>query len=319
MEVHMSRKLCFATLMIIGILLVASCSPKQATPTPEANMPNPASVFCEQNGGKLDIRTASDGSQSGVCVFADGSECDEWAYFRGECKPGTATSTPSAGMPNPASVFCEQNKGKIEIRTAADGGQSGVCTFADGSECDEWAYLRAECKPGEATATAVVAAATALVAADDGWKTYQNKDLGYSFQYPGDATIETADDPLKTLTISGPLAAGEHWPQINISHPTDREDYRPPEGTDLEKWLIDHNLLMAGSGQPTGEARQADTQIAGTTAIHTRHARSPQSYAYDKYYFARGGQLYIVVILHVGDREDWGVYERFLASIRFGE
>ena len=28
---------------------------------------------------------ASDGSQNGICVFPDGSECDEWAYFRGEC------------------------------------------------------------------------------------------------------------------------------------------------------------------------------------------------------------------------------------------
>ena len=49
------------------------------------NMPNPASVYCEQNGNKLEIQTASDGSQSGVCVFPDGSTCDEWAYFRGEC------------------------------------------------------------------------------------------------------------------------------------------------------------------------------------------------------------------------------------------
>jgi putative hemolysin len=51
------------------------------------NMPNPASVYCEQNGNKLEIQTASDGSQSGICVFPDGSTCDEWAYFRGECAP----------------------------------------------------------------------------------------------------------------------------------------------------------------------------------------------------------------------------------------
>ena len=305
----MSRRVWFTTLMLMSILLIASCSPKQVTPTPQANMPNPASVFCEEKGGKLEIRTAGDGSQSGICVLADGSECDEWAYFRGECKPGAATTTPSAGMPNPASVFCEEKGGKIEIRTAGDGSQSGVCTFDDGSECDEWAYLRSECKPGEATPADAAAAA--------GWSTYRNEDLGYSFQYPADATIETADDPLKTLTISGPLAADEHWPAINISHPTDREDYRPPEGADLEKWLIDHNLLMAGAGQPTGEVRQADTQIAGTRAIHTRHARSPQSYAYDKYMFAQSGQLYTVVILHVGDREDWTVYDRFLGSIQF--
>ena len=88
----MSRQAWFTTLLLIGILLAASCSPKQITPTPGANMPNPASVYCEQNGGKLDIRTAADGSQSGVCVFANGSECDEWAYYRGECKPAGATS-----------------------------------------------------------------------------------------------------------------------------------------------------------------------------------------------------------------------------------
>ena len=50
-------------------------------------MPNPASLYCEQNGNTLEIRTADDGSQSGVCVFPDGSTCDEWAYFRGECGP----------------------------------------------------------------------------------------------------------------------------------------------------------------------------------------------------------------------------------------
>ena len=52
-------------------------------------MPNPASVYCEQNGNTLEIQTAADGSQSGVCVFPDGSTCDEWAYFRGECGPAT--------------------------------------------------------------------------------------------------------------------------------------------------------------------------------------------------------------------------------------
>jgi len=56
-----------------------------ATEIPQVNMPNPASVYCEQNGNKLEIHTAADGSQSGVCVFPDGSTCDEWAYYRGEC------------------------------------------------------------------------------------------------------------------------------------------------------------------------------------------------------------------------------------------
>jgi putative hemolysin len=76
----------------IALLALTACNtprvkaPKPAaTDMPNSNMPNPASVYCEQNGNKLGIQTAADGSQSGVCVFPDGSTCDEWAYFRGEC------------------------------------------------------------------------------------------------------------------------------------------------------------------------------------------------------------------------------------------
>jgi putative hemolysin len=68
------------------------------TETPQVNMPNPASVYCEQNGNKLEIRTAADGSQNGICVFPDGSTCDEWTYYRGECGPEAQKS------PTPAIV-----------------------------------------------------------------------------------------------------------------------------------------------------------------------------------------------------------------------
>lgn len=104
---------------MLAMLMLISCKAPQPQPTsapvsmqspeavsgetPQANMPNPASVFCEQQGNKLEIRTAADGSQSGVCIFPDGSECDEWAYFRGECAPPTQS---------------EQNPFQTEIPTA---------------------------------------------------------------------------------------------------------------------------------------------------------------------------------------------------------
>lgn len=69
----------------IILIALTSC----ASPHAQAGLPNPASVFCEQDGNKLEIRTATDGSQSGVCIFPDGSACDEWAYYRGECGPVT--------------------------------------------------------------------------------------------------------------------------------------------------------------------------------------------------------------------------------------
>ena len=43
--------------------------------------------YCTQNGNKLEIHTAADDSQSGICVFPDGSTCDEWAYYRESVVP----------------------------------------------------------------------------------------------------------------------------------------------------------------------------------------------------------------------------------------
>ncbi len=80
-------------ILIIVLMALSACT------NPQPNMPNPASVYCEQNGNKLEIHTAEDGGQSGVCVFPDGSSCDEWAYFRGECGVAAQSSpTPAASV-----------------------------------------------------------------------------------------------------------------------------------------------------------------------------------------------------------------------------
>jgi len=50
-----------------------------------AGIANPASTNCVEKGGTIDIRTGEDGGQVGYCLFEDGTECEEWAYFRGEC------------------------------------------------------------------------------------------------------------------------------------------------------------------------------------------------------------------------------------------
>jgi putative hemolysin len=285
-------------LALSWIFLLAGCTqPTEAISSPTPNLPNPASVYCEQQGGKLEIRVASDYSQLGVCVFPDGSECDEWAFYRRECAPASQ----GGSMPNPASAFCEQQGYQSEIRTASDGSQAGVCIFPDGSECDEWAYFRGECQPGTP-----VSPTSSPQDNLQGWSTYTNDQLGYSFSYPSDAAITTNDDPLKGLFISGAGMGTESW---TIAHPTEREDYRPPEGTDLLQWLSDHNLM--------GEARLVDQLIAGTTAIHFRHEASPQSYAFDQYYFAYTGRLYQVTIGHASSVENWELNNNFLQSFQF--
>jgi putative hemolysin len=353
-------------LVLLSVLITgcAGVTPQAADPTslPLATsvptistLPNPASAYCEQQGYTSEIRTASDSSQSGVCSFPDGSECDEWAYYRGECSPASqSTAKPDPGsafcemlgytseirtntdgtqvgvcmftdgsecvaskllkgecvpvsqlssMPNPSSVYCTQQGYTLEIRTANDGSQSGVCVFPDGSECDEWAYFRGECKPSSSTSFTGVAEYDS-----QGWKIYHDEVLAYSFHYPADAVISVDDEPKKALSITGPGVGSEFW---GVANPTDREEYRPPENVDLLQWLTDHYLV--------GENRMPDEQIAGTTAIHYRHERSPQSYASDQYFFAHAGQLYQVSIGHSSESEDLELNNRFLHSFEFDQ
>lgn len=67
----------------------------EAIDEPAVGIANPASVHCEEQGGSLEIRTGQDGGQYGVCIFPDRSECEEWAFFRGECLPGASMNTPT--------------------------------------------------------------------------------------------------------------------------------------------------------------------------------------------------------------------------------
>ncbi len=106
----MTRKNWFVLSAFCLLTILAACGNKTPVPTPvtlvdeDAQMANPASVYCEQYGGKLEIRTDDSGGQIGVCIFADGSECEEWAYFRGECTPASAlqdNSHPCATLHQP--------------------------------------------------------------------------------------------------------------------------------------------------------------------------------------------------------------------------
>ncbi len=85
-------------LLLLGLVRSSVPEPvSEATMSPDgAGLPNPASAYCEQQAGRLEIRTAADGGQYGVCLFPDGSECDEWAFYRGECGPGGKAAGPSA-------------------------------------------------------------------------------------------------------------------------------------------------------------------------------------------------------------------------------
>jgi putative hemolysin len=67
-------------------------------PVPEApGIANPASEYCAGQGGTLDIRKDADDGEVGYCQFENGSECEEWAFLRGECDPESQNTAPTAG------------------------------------------------------------------------------------------------------------------------------------------------------------------------------------------------------------------------------
>ncbi len=258
----------------------------QPSPTAEPTMetlPNPASAYCEEQGYKSEIITAADGSQSGVCIFTDGSECDEWAYYRDECAPASqaeptrvpgeafcemlgytiesrpapdgnqanvcvfddgSTCDPTAllkgecvpisqimNMPNPAAAYCKQQGFQSEIRTAADGSQSGVCIFTDGSECDDWAYLRGECAIGDSTtsgSSSASAEATPIPTAIpidpsyyQGFWTYTDPVYGFSIQLPEDWVVDetTTYDPMMNghMLVLHEQPAPEVYPSLRMT------------------------------------------------------------------------------------------------------
>ena len=82
-------------LVIVAALGLSACG-GEPSPVPTADtfespvqLANPASKYCVDQGGRLEIREEA-GGEAGYCIFEDGSECEEWAFYRGECEPGTA-------------------------------------------------------------------------------------------------------------------------------------------------------------------------------------------------------------------------------------
>ena len=97
--------LILSTAMVLLYKTVATntdTKPQENTTTTEkiedqaTGMANPASVYCKEQGGNLSIRKDQTGGEYGVCVFEDGSECEEWKFFRKECTKGTTAAETSS-------------------------------------------------------------------------------------------------------------------------------------------------------------------------------------------------------------------------------
>jgi len=76
-----AKELGLVALLAAGVLTLAGCG-KTETPVEEnAEIANPASVYCEENWWTLMLE-----EWTWLCMFDDGSYCEEWAFYRDECK-----------------------------------------------------------------------------------------------------------------------------------------------------------------------------------------------------------------------------------------
>lgn len=73
-------------LLTLSILLctLTACSPSTINQSEETHpiaMPNPASKYCIDLGGTLQIVDGQNG-QYGMCILPDGTKIEEWELFR---------------------------------------------------------------------------------------------------------------------------------------------------------------------------------------------------------------------------------------------
>ena len=98
---------------------------------------------------RLEIRKNPDGSEYGVCILADSTECDPSDYYHGTCPASTTPESQNldtgAAISDPAAAYCTDMNNRLEIRKNPDGSEYGVCTLADGTECDAMAYFEGTC------------------------------------------------------------------------------------------------------------------------------------------------------------------------------
>jgi putative hemolysin len=164
--------------LILGALLASGCgastlpadqaptaAPAEVVPVAEVagggdagedqaiGLPNPASVYCEEQGYQLEMRTDAQGNQFGICLFPDGSECDEWAFLRGECAPasgagqtvvgwlGYVESLPAGSQWDDRLVLSPAGAGEIGVEAAEPSVAGALAALRDQPEPGKYAHF----------------------------------------------------------------------------------------------------------------------------------------------------------------------------------
>ena len=192
--------------LFICTLLLTACTSRLVEPAP---MPSPAA----DNTAPTAVPAASN---------------PEAAQTSTPTKPATQGSSQ---MANPASKYCIDKGGRLEIRTAADGGQVGICVFPNGKECEEWAFMRGQCNPEDETN-----------------QLYNNPEYQFMLSYPPAWTL-SEEVPSGDQPFSLVLQNGSNSLRLQVKHNTDQTviDAAPPEGGEISQAAV---LSVLGQDVP---------------------------------------------------------------------
>ena len=166
----MKKSLLLLTALVMTLLL-SGCSlfPAKDADIVSTKKSNPASDNCVDRGGTLEIRENAEGGKFGVCIFEDGSECEEWAYFHGLCKPGEQEEVEdSSDVTTPDDAMMEEDEMKEEEReetpeTDEDDAPDQVATTSDNISVDYPTTGTQLSSPFEVTGTADISGDTIYV------------------------------------------------------------------------------------------------------------------------------------------------------------
>lgn len=67
--------------ILVTSILMLGCTVSGPDPIMGLQLPNPASVYCIERGGSINIKQSPQGDVT-TCVLSDGTEIDEWVYYR---------------------------------------------------------------------------------------------------------------------------------------------------------------------------------------------------------------------------------------------
>ncbi|MGB8815108.1 MAG: DUF333 domain-containing protein [Paracoccaceae bacterium] len=76
-----ARRAGIGVILLLALTACGGGSPKTEMNIAPVSMANPASVYCNDLGGQLEIR-AEQGGEAGYCHLPDGTTVEEWKLYR---------------------------------------------------------------------------------------------------------------------------------------------------------------------------------------------------------------------------------------------